>query len=228
MTAKPDASAFHGHRARLRERLGKEPAAVADYEVLELLLGYALTRRDTKPLAKALLERFGGMRGVMDARPDELAQVPGFGPGLQAFWLVLRETRARREASSLRRREVLATPEAVARMAQARLAGCPREECWLALVDRGNRLIAWEPLRRGGVGEIPLLPRDVLEMALLRRASGVIMVHNHPGGDPTPSPQDRILTDELQQLAPRVGLRFLDHVIVTEEDCYSMTQLRSI
>lgn len=217
-------SPHSGHRARLRERLEREPLAVADYEVLELLLGYGLTRKDTKPLAKEMLRRFGSIRGALDARPDELLQVPGFGPGLMALWRVLREVLARHATSAVRKREILATPDAVARMAQSRLAGCPHEECWLALVDAQNGLIAWERLRRGGINSVPVQPRDVLETALTHKASGIILAHNHPGGSPSPSKPDLMLTEELQRLAPRMGLRFLDHVIVTEGICYSITQ----
>lgn len=94
--------------------------------------------------------------------------------------------------------------------------------------DRRNRLMAWERLRRGGIAEVAIYPRDVLEAALLRKASGIILVHNHPGGNPAPSQEDRLLTEELQRLAPRMGLRFLDHVIVTDGDCYSITQSQRI
>lgn len=227
-TSSSTVAPYAGHRARLRERLEREPLVVEDYEVLELLLGYGLTRKDTKPLAKELLRRFGSIRGVLDARPDELMAVPGFGPGLMALWRVQREILARHAESPVRRREILATPKAVARMAQSRLAGCPHEECWLALVDQRNGLIAWERLRRGGIGQVPVQARDVLEVALTRKASGIILVHNHPGGSPGPSRPDLLLTEELQRLAPRMGLRFLDHVIVTEGDCYSITQSQLI
>ena len=199
---------------------------MADYEILELLLGHVLRRKDTKPLARELLRRFGSIRGALDARPDELVQVPGFGPGLLAFWQLLREVLARRASSPLRRREVLATPEAVAHMARERLAACPHEESWIALVDAQNRLTAWERLNRGGVSSVPVQPRDVLETALTRKASGIILVHNHPGGDAHPSQPDLALTAELQRLAPYLGLRFLDHVIVTDGDCYSITQCK--
>lgn len=230
MTAKPASSSspHSGHRARLRRRLEREPLAVEDYEVLELLLGYGLIRKDTKPLAKELLQRFGSIRGVLDARPDELLQAPGFGPGLMHLWRVLRELLARYAASAVRRREILATPQAVAQMAKARLAGCPYEECWVALVDKRNGLIAWERLQRGGIGEVPLQPRDVLETALAHKAAGIILAHNHPGGNPAPSQPDMLLTTELQRLAPRMGLRFLDHVVVTEGECYSITQSKLI
>ena len=220
---------YLGHRDRLRERAalgGIE--ALPDYELLELLLFRSVPYKDTKPLAKELIQRFGNIRGALDARPEELLEITGFGPGLVALWRVLGETRARYAAADVRQREVLATPEAVAHMAQARLGTSPHEECWLALVDRRNRLMAWERLRRGGIAEVAIYPRDVLEAALLRKASGIILVHNHPGGNPAPSQEDRLLTEELQRLAPRMGLRFLDHVIVTDGDCYSITQSQRI
>ena len=215
-----------GHRARVRARLEREPLAVEDYEVLELLLGYALLRRDTKPLARELLQRFGSIRGVLDARSDELLQTPGFGPGPAALWRLLRELMARYEAAPVRQRLALASPEAVARMARQRLGNSPYEECWLALVDQGNRLLAWERLRRGSIASVSIQPREVLEMALLHRANGIIMVHNHPGGNAMPSPSDMELTRELQELAARMGVRFLDHVIITEGECYSITRQR--
>jgi DNA repair protein RadC len=214
----------NGHRARLRAKLPHDAPALADHEILELFLGYGLTRKDTRLLAEELLRRFKSVRGVLDARPDELLRVPGFGPGLMGLWQVLRELLARYAASPVRRREELATPRAVADMARARLAGCPHEECWIALVNGRNGLIAWERLRRGGVNAVPVQPREVLEVALARKASGIILVHNHPGGSPEPSDEDSALTKELSQLAPRMDLRFLDHVIVTEGDCYSTAQ----
>lgn len=136
-----------GHRARLRQRLARDAQSVEDYEILELVLGFALTRKDTNPLAKELLRRFGSIRGVLDARPDELQAVNGFGPGLLSLWQLLRELLARYQSSSLRRREEIATPEAVARLARTQLAACPHEECWLALLNGGNFLIGWERLR---------------------------------------------------------------------------------
>lgn len=226
--ASPSPLAHSGHRARVRQRLERDATALADYEVLELLLGYGLTRKDTKPLAKALLQRFGNIRAVMDAREEDLQEVQGIGKGLLAFWKVLQEAHRRYMASQVQKRTVLADPASVAQMAQARLAGCPHEECWLVLVDQGNRLMAWERLRHGGVTSVFLEPRDVFERALLRKASGIILVHNHPGGNPEPSPADQKLTGELQALAPRMGLRFLDHIIVTDKDCYSMTRSQRI
>ena len=96
------------------------------------------------------------------------------------------------------------------------------------VIDLEHLVHEIENLRRGGIAEVSIYPRDVLEAALLRKASGIILVHNHPGGNPGPSQEDRLLTEELQRLAPRMGLRFLDHVIVTDGDCYSITQSQRI
>ena len=217
-----------GHRARLRQRLEKEPLSVADYELLEILLGYGLPRKDTKPLAKELLARFSSLRGALDARPDELLDVPGFGPGLLHLWRVLRETLARYTESPVRRREVAADPESVARMAQVRLAGSTEEEVWIALLTQANTLIAWERLRQGSVAHVPIVPRDVFAIALQRKASGIILVHNHPGGSAEPSQPDLTLTGILRQQALPLGLRLLDHIIITDAECYSILQNRII
>ena len=222
------ASPHSGHRSRLRQRLAREPLAVADYEILELLLGYGQPRKDTKPLARELLLRFHNIRGVLDAPPEQLLAVPGFGPGLLSLWQVLREVLARHAAAPLLLGKEIATPQAVAEMARARLAGSQQEECWLAMVNAGNRLMAWERLRQGNVESVPLLPRDVLEPALRYKASGIILVHNHPGGQTRPSQPDIIFTNTVRELAVNMGLRFLDHVIVTDNGCYSICQCRHL
>ncbi|AAS95671.1 RadC family protein [Nitratidesulfovibrio vulgaris] len=215
---------YHGHRERLRERLRVDGTGLRDYELLELLLGTVVLRRDTKPLAKELLHRFGSLRGVLDARTPELLSVKGFGPGLLDYWLLLRECMARYEESPARERKVLCTPQSVAEMARMRLGNCPHEEVWVALLDNQNRLIAWERATKGTVNASVIYPRDVLEMALRCSASGIILVHNHPGGNPVPSQPDFEVTRQLSRSALTLGIRLLDHVIVTDEDCYSLKE----
>lgn len=201
---------------------------MADYEVLELLLGLAIPRRDTRTLAMELLARFKTIRGVLDARPDELVQISGFGNGLLALWRLLREVMARHAASPYQEKEVISGPEDVARMARQRLANLASEELWLALVDAQNRMIFWERIRRGSISSVAVQPRDVLEIALLHKASGLVLVHNHPGGNPCPSKSDLELTAELQKITAYMGLRLLDHVIVTAGDCYSIISQKKI
>lgn len=212
---------YHGHRQRLRERLHRDPLELADYELLELLLGVVITRRDTKPLAKELLKRFGTLRGVMNARPEELRKVEGFGPALEAFWSLWREMWARVREAPVQERTSLTSPQEVAELAMARLGNSPAEEFWMVAVDNKNRLMGWERISKGTVDQAPVYVREVLAAALKRQASGIILVHNHPGGDPKPSAQDVELTKRLVSSSRDLGIRVLDHLVVTDGSYYS-------
>ena len=215
---------YLGHRQRLKERLNKEPILLPDYEVLELLLAYGLPRKDTKQLAKDLLSEFKTMEGVMGARDSALLQITGFGPGLLTFWKLLREVWARRQASDLQQREQVNSPSKVAALATARLGSLASEEFWVILVDNKNRLLAFERISQGTVDQTPVYPREVLAMAFTHKASGMMLVHNHPGGDPTPSSQDMDLTRRISQVATDVGIRVLDHLVVAENRYFSFQE----
>ena len=213
-----------GHRKRLRERLASESSLLADYEILELLLGLVLARKDTKPLAKEMLHRFETFRGVLDAPVSELMQIPGFGESLKLFWLLLRECKARYVESPHRQRHHLICAETVGAMARQRLAGLPHEEVWAALVDTQNRLIAWKRLAKGSLDQIAVTPREILAVAYELKASGLFLAHNHPGGSCHPSGADIALTTALCKAAAILGVRFIDHLIVTENETVSLRQ----
>jgi DNA repair protein RadC len=213
---------YHGHRKRLRERLVDAPESLADYEILELLLGYVILRRDTKAPAKDLLQCFTSLRGIFEARPEEYLNIPGIGKNTSDFLMLMREFLSRYAESPTRSRIVLCSPQAVAAMARERLGKLSHEEIWLAFVDKRNRLISWERAARGTVDSSSVFLRDIIERALLLKATGVILVHNHPGGDPEPSIADRELTQNLEQLAQALRIRLVDHVVVTENMCYSL------
>jgi DNA repair protein RadC len=215
---------YQGHRARLRERLHRDASCLADYEVLELLLALAQIRRDTKPLAKELLHRFVSIRGVLDARDGELLDVPGFSSGTLALWRLLREFMARHAESQVREQRRILGSRDIAEMARARLAGCEHEEIWAALLDTGNRLIAWIRMEEGTVGTAVLYVRKLLEAALARKASGIVLVHNHPGGLARPSPADAELTRSLRRAAGAVGISLHDHLVLTENSYYSFSE----
>jgi len=212
---------YLGHRQRLRDKLITEPKALADYELLELLLGQVLPRRDTKPLAKDLVARFGSLREVLTARPETLLEVNGFGESLTSHWALLREMHARLGEAPVREKQVFSGPEVVAEAARARIGHLRVEEFWVALVDNKNRLMAWERVGKGTVDETPVYPREVLALALKHEASGIVLAHNHPGGDPAPSIQDRDLTRRIVRAAQELGLRVLDHLVVTETKHFS-------
>ncbi|MGE4551724.1 MAG: DNA repair protein RadC [Desulfovibrionaceae bacterium] len=215
---------YLGHRQRLRERLAADSRALADYELLELLLAQTLTRCDTKPLAKDLLARFGNLSGVLRAPQDQLTAVPGFGPALAAAWGLYAELFARLGEMPVRRREVLSDACIVAEAAKARFGAERCEEFWVALLDNKNRTLAWERISRGTVDQTVVFPREVLALALRHQASGLILVHNHPGGDPTPSREDLALTERIRRSAEELGLRVLDHLVVTDAGHYSFNE----
>jgi DNA repair protein RadC len=212
---------YLGHRKRLKERLSMNAQSLADYEILELLLGYALPRRDTKQLAKALLNRFGTLRGVFFARNEELHELPGLGPSVIILLNIWREFWGRVQEGAVQQRHVFSHPQTVADFAIARLGHERTEQFWVALVDNKNRLVSWQRISQGTVDQTPVYPREILRLVLQHQASGLILVHNHPGGDPKPSVQDQELTRKTQRAAREMDVRVLDHIVVTDRDFFS-------
>ena len=215
-----------GHRGRLKERLLHDSCSLADYEVLELLLGYANPRRDNKPLAKDLLSRFGSLRGLYQARAGELSAVEGIGRGLTTFWALWREFGARLGEQDAPDAVLVDDPKAVADPARERLGVLAHEEFWVLLLDGGNRRIGWERVSRGTVDQTPVYPREVMALVLSRQAASVVLVHNHPGGDPNPSPMDKEITRQVRLAAHGLGVKVADHVIVTMKDYFSFKKAR--
>lgn len=212
---------YYGHRQRLRAKFLEDSARLADYELLEALLGVIIPRRDTKPIAKALLKRFGNIKGVFAAREEELLSISGIGPGVVYFWQLLRELRIRMDESRLREKVVVDHPKIIAELATARLGGLAKEQFWVAMLDNRHRLMSWDQISQGTVDKAQVYMREIMEKALEKKASGLILVHNHPGGDPRPSQADKNLTKNVQHVANQLDIRVLDHVIITEEDYFS-------
>lgn len=215
---------FHGHRQRLKERLCKDSASMADYEILELLLGQILPRRDTKPLAKELLANFETLGGVFRAPREQLDKIKGIGPGVLTFFTLIREFWTRIDEEPMRSAEILSAPQEVWHAAKARIGTLSREEFWVALVNNRNKVIYWDRMSEGTVDQTAVYPREIVALALRHNASGVVLAHNHPGGDPAPSPEDMGLTMDIAGLCQDMGIRLLDHVIVTEDSFYSFKE----
>lgn len=212
---------YQGHRKRLREKLGRDSRSLADYEILELVLAAVLPRRDTKPLAKELLAHFGSLAGVMKASPDRLSEFRGIGEGVLSLWQLLQELFARMAENELKNAETLSTVEAVAQAAMARLGGSRTEQFWAALLDGSNRVIEWERINSGTVDRVEAYPREILALAIKRQARSIILVHNHPGGNPSPSEEDRILTMGVVRVSEALDILVRDHVIVSDTGYYS-------
>ncbi len=211
---------YHGHRDRLRTRfLDAGPDALADYELLELLLFFSIRTRDTKPLAKALLARFGDLASVLAAEPARLQEVGDFRDDEERrFTAVLcklvREIDVRARRTGLRETPLIGSPEALEAYLASALAQETVEEFHALFLDTQNRLIRDERLGRGTVDHTPLYPREIAKRALELGAVALILVHNHPSGDPTPSPEDVTTTRRVVEALAALNVLVYDHVIV--------------
>jgi DNA repair protein RadC len=213
--AEKDDTGPAGHRERLRERFAKGGAdAMPDYELLELTLFAALPRRDTKPLAKALLARFGSFAEVIAAPRARLLEVKGVGEGV-AHHLKIVEAAAHRLAKTrIINRPALSSWTALLDYCTAAMARSQNEEFRVLFLDRKNVLIADEVQNRGTVDHTPVYPREIIKRALELSASGIILVHNHPSGDPTPSKADIAMTREVAGAAKALGITVHDHLVI--------------
>jgi DNA repair protein RadC len=210
--SKPD---YLGHRDRLRQRLlTAGPEALGDYELLEFLLFSARPRGDTKPLAKALIARFGGLAGVLGADRDALLSVAGLGEASAAALLATRAAALQLVRAPVTERPVLGSSQALLDYCSAAQGFAEIEEFRLLFLDRKNRLIADERHQRGTVDHTPAYPREVVKRALDLGASALILLHNHPSGDTEPSRGDIETTRAIAQALKAVGIALHDHVIV--------------
>jgi DNA repair protein RadC len=209
---KPD---YLGHRRRLRDRfLSGGDGALADYELLELLLCQAQPRVDMKPAAKALLKRFGSFAGVMAAAPAQLQEVDGVGPAAAVIIKVVQASALRMAQQELVRRDVIGSWKKLLDYCRMRMAEEKTEQFRLLFLDNKNAVIADEEQQRGTVNHTPVYPREVVKRALELGASAIILVHNHPSGDPTPSEDDIVMTKEVAAAAEKLGIAVHDHIVI--------------
>jgi len=220
---KPD---YLGHRRRLRERfLSGGPAALADYELIELLLCQAQPRGDVKPLAKALIREFGDFASVLAAKPDELARVRGMGEASVVALKAVEAAALRMQRESLLDRPVIGSWKQLLAYCHSAMAHAKVEQFRLLFLDNRNALIADEAQQTGTVNHTPVYPREVVKRALELHASAIIMLHNHPSGDPTPSSDDIAMTREVAETAEKLGIALHDHVIIGKRGHASLRNL---
>ena len=204
-----------GHRARIRARLLKAgPDAVADHELLEMVLFLALPRRDTKPLARALLSRFGSFANVIAAPPAELLAIDGMGEAAIAALKTVQAAALRLARGELTNRPLLNNWDKLIDYLTASLARERIEHVHVLYLDNRNHLLADDAQSRGTVNFTPIYPREVVKRAIELHATALILVHNHPSGDPTPSREDIAMTREIKDAATTLGIALHDHIIV--------------
>lgn len=211
----PDSPHFIGHRGRLRKRFLKSGIqALADYEILEMLLFASHARGDLKPLAKALLDRFGTIRDTLNADSAELEKVKGVGESAIASLKLAQSLSLYLLKEAAKEKPVLQTWRHVLDYCQASMAHLKNEQLRLLFLDRKNRLIEDEVQQTGTIDQTPVYPREVARRALELGASSLIMVHNHPSGDPTPSNADISITQKVQGALEPLNIALHDHIII--------------
>ena len=207
-----------GHRARLRNRFlmaGLE--GVADYELLELILFAAFPRGDIKPLAKTLLKEFESFSGVLNADPIELKRIKGMGDSGVSALKVIKAAAQKLLQEKAKEGALQTTLPQVIEYCRVAMSGLKHEQLRLLFLDRKNKIIKDEVQQEGSVDHTPVYTREVIKRALELGASGLIIVHNHPSGDPTPSQADIRVTRDIQLAAERLDIQVHDHIIIAKD-----------
>jgi len=221
----PDTPHYINHRKRLRERFRKTGAdGMHDYELLELLLTFSIPRRDVKPVAKRLISRFGGLSGVLDADQKKLEELNGVGDMSATLIRLVKELYSTYLAENMKKGDALSSPDAVLKFVRVRLSGMSNEAFMVIFMNVKNEVIDYTILHEGTVDNVAVYPRRIVESALSRHAAGIILVHNHPSGNPMPSKEDKALTRDIADAAITLDIRVLDHIIVGKDGYFSFME----
>jgi DNA repair protein RadC len=224
-----EAPHYKGHRERLRNRfLETGDQGLPDYEILELLLFRSIPQRDVKPLAKELIARFGSLSGVLGARRERLTEVKGIGDSVAADLKLVEAAGRRLARQSIQDKPVLGSWKDVIDYCHAAMAHADRETFRILFLDKRNHLITDEVQGVGTVDHTPVYPREVIRRALEVSATAIILVHNHPSGDPTPSNADIRMTQDIIAIAGPMGISVHDHIIIGRNGHASLRGLKLI
>ncbi|MCR4623879.1 MAG: DNA repair protein RadC [Alphaproteobacteria bacterium] len=213
-----------GHRQRLKKKFLLSPKSFLDYEILEMLLFGIFSRKDTKTIAKNLIQEFGTLKAVIFASEQEIKKIPGLGESTAIFFKLLKETFARLSLQPLKEEPIIASNIHVIEYYRNLLSLERKEQFRVMFINNKNKLIAEEQLQQGTVDQTPIYPREVIQRALEHGASAIILVHNHPSGSPYPSKEDIIATKNLSSVVQRINLKLLDHIIIAENSNYSFAE----
>ncbi|HCY54452.1 MAG TPA: hypothetical protein DF715_02610 [Oceanicaulis sp.] len=217
---------YHGHRDRLRARFSEAGGkGLADYEILELILFRAIPQRDVKPLAKDLLARFGDLGRVCAARPDQLTEIKGISEKVALELNLFQEVATRIAREQVSGRAVISSWSALLDYVRTALQNASTEEFRVLFLDKKNRLLADEFQARGTVDHAPVYPREIIKRAIALDASAIILVHNHPSGDPTPSHADIDMTRQVIEIGKPLSIVVHDHLVVGRDKVASFKQL---
>jgi len=224
-TTKPAPPHYHGHRQRLRSRFLEGGAdSLHDYELIELLLTFAIPYSDVKPLAKRLLSHFGSFSQVLDAPFEELVQVMGLGEYSATLILLVKACMESYLKEQALQRERIHSLQALVDYCRASMGGLKNEQFRVIFLNSQNEILTEEVLQEGTVDQTVVYPRKVLELALKHKATGLILVHNHPSGKLSPSGADRELTRAVVQAAAALNVAVHDHLIISKHGYFSLAE----
>jgi DNA repair protein RadC len=228
-SASPEAPHYHGHRMRLRERFQNAgPDALSDYELLEMVLFAAQPRGDMKPLAKSLLKTFGSFAEAIHAPEARLREIKGIGERTITEFKLIAAAAHRIAKGQLQQRTLLSSWNDVIDYCRTSMAFADKEQFRILFLDKRNQLISDEVQQTGTVDHTPVYPREVIKRALELSATAIILVHNHPSGDPTPSSSDIQMTKAIVGIATPLGISVHDHIIVGKNGHASLKGMRLI
>jgi len=222
-TRKPEFNGPAGHRKRLRERfLTSGRHALGDHELLELLLTYSMPRIDTKPIAKDLLNHFGSIVSVLQQPVQRLVGVKGIGPQSATLLKAIQACLTRAAEQLVEHQPVITKPEDLFAFFRLHFGETSKENVFAIYLDEARRIVHKAEVSTGTVDRVPFYAREILRPALIHNATGIILAHSHPEGEPVPSEADMAMTKRLEKTADALGIKLLDHMIVTKLQAYSI------
>lgn len=214
-----------GHRRRLKLKYtASGMGAFLDYEIVELVLTYAIARRDVKPIAKKLLSRFGSIKGIMDADPAELKTIEGISDHTAILFQLFKTVSALYLEEKAKEKQQISCTSELINFCRTTLGGKKEEEFCVIYLDVQNQIIAFETLQKGTVNQATVYPRQVLENALKKKASAIILVHNHPSGHVRPSEADIRITKTIRETARMLDISVHDHLIIGDDRFFSFRE----
>ncbi|MDR0580903.1 MAG: DNA repair protein RadC [Holosporaceae bacterium] len=213
------------HRQRLRKRFASHPEHISDYELMEMLLFYVFRRRDTKPLAKALLNRFKSLREIIFADHSDLKKIFGLGTSTVCLMTLLQEIFKRALFEKITESKTIMSIAQITEYYKSALGNLKKEQFRIMFLNNKNKLISEELMQEGTINNMAIYPREIIQKTLEYGAGAIIMVHNHPSGDPRPSRQDIIMTKAIKEIAQKLDIILLDHVIIGKNSATSFKEL---
>lgn len=213
---------YHGHRQRLKDKFTENPAALADYEILELILGYVIVRKDVKPIAKDILRKYGSIANIFG---NKISEIDGAGPQTEMFFNILSEFYSRIQVKKIKSKPRISGPKDIYEYMKYMLAYSPHEIVAAVFLNAKNSVTGHKIIAEGIVNSTSIFPRTVAELAVQNNAAGIILVHNHPSGDSTPSQADIDMTKIIYQALDVLNVKLVDHVVVCAGEFSSLKDL---